>query len=176
MHEVVPGSGDFMYTYLGEYPWATSNNTEPEWYLNVGYTFANTKIPAFNTMNTVICEWEYDATLKGNMHIPVPNKIFFEAGDLMWNGLDGFKERNNKTVFKDPRFCTGGQFGFLADYNELLNRLNKLDSIIIWILNGDKHIMNGIDRFNSVKYFSQFCWMNELGEMTFGSPKFFDEY
>lgn len=177
MHEVVPGDGNYSYTYLGEYPWATSNNTEPDWYLNVGETFANTDIPAFNTMNTIVCEWEYDASLKkNNLYIPVPHKRFFNGKDLMWNGIDGFKNHQNKTVFKDPRFSTGGEVGFVADIDDLIVRLSEMKSTVFWILNGDKHIMNGLDRFNAVKYFSQYCWIDDKGELQFSEPFYFDSY
>ncbi len=121
LNDLVPGIGNFMYSYLGEYPWASSNNTEPDWYLGVGDTFSETDIKAFNTINTIVCEWEYDGTIKENMHIPVPHKNFFRAGSLWWNGIDGFKNEDNITVFKDPRFSTGGNNAFISDFDDLQN-------------------------------------------------------
>ncbi len=171
----LPSGGKFSHCYMGEYPWATACNTEPDWYLGVKDTFADTNIEMHNATNDMVAEWEYDDTLKENLYLQVPSKKFFEPCDLWWNGKDGYKRPDHKTVFKVPRIETGGKPGLVADFEDLVSRLKKLEYNIIWVLMGDKLLINH-HAANDRKYFSQICWMDASGQLFFGKRMFFKSY
>lgn len=175
-NDKLPSSGNFSHTYLGEYPWATACNTSPDWYLGVGDTFANSKNEMHNATNQIVAEWEYDATLKKeNLYIQVPSKKFFQLGDLWWNGKDGYKRIDQRTVFMDPRIENGGHLGMVADFEDLFERLKRLDYSMIWVLRGQKLLINQEEKRDR-RYFSQICWMDENGQLHFGKRVFFKSY
>lgn len=172
--DILPSGGKFMYCYAGEYPWATACNTEPDWYLGVGDTFGNTRVEMHNATNEIVAEWEYDDTLKRNMYLQVPSKKFFECGDLWWNGRDGYCT-DQKTVFKDPRFESGGKMAMVADFDDLISRLEKLNYSMIWALKGEKLLVNH-NAQRDRKYFSQLCWMSSSGELHSSDRTYFKNY
>ena len=175
-NEGLPSGGKFSHCYMGEYPWGTACNTNPDWYLGVEDTFGNSKMEMHNATNEIVAEWEYDATLKENIYIQVPSKRFFTPGDLWWNGKDGYKRLDGKTVFKDPRFETGGKLGLIADVDDLIVRLKHLNCNMVWSLRGEKLLVNHGEKSRDRKYFSQICWMDQNGDLHFGKRMFFASY
>lgn len=173
-NDKLPRGGNFSHCYTGEYPWGTSCNTVPDWYLGIGNTFGDTGIEMHNMTNDIVAEWEYDATKEENMYIQVPSKKIFELGDLWWNGKDGYIGKDQKTVFKDPRIETGGHLGMIADFEDLNDRLKKLRYSLIWVMRGEKLLIN--HDLNGRKLFTQIAWMSANGKMNIGKRMFFENF
>ncbi|MBL8029120.1 MAG: hypothetical protein JNL74_22050, partial [Fibrobacteres bacterium] len=100
--EWMPKGASWIYGFVGEYPWATIFNTEPDEWHGSGGQSANLPAVYMPCWNEVGVEWEYDNTIPRNFHIVVPSRRFFSLSDLWWNGRDGYRLLNGRTVFKDP--------------------------------------------------------------------------
>ncbi len=173
----MPGSAQLLYGFAGEYPWATSFITEPEgWYGNEGY---NTNLPVIYEpcWNHLVMEWEYDASVPRDFHMVVPARTFFSPADLWWDGQDGYRLTNGRTVLRDPSVTEAGTASLIADADELINRLDKLGMCLIWTLIGEKWILGGRDdRETPRRTFSQIARLKEDGSLHVGERVFFDDY
>ena len=169
----MPGAANFLYGFPGEYPWATPFNTEPdEWHWSGG---RDASVPYAACWNRIVAEWEYDASLTRNFSVMVPSKTFFSCGDLWWDGRDGYRVADGRTVFRDPSVTDGGPTSLVADAQDLLRRLKNMGRCLIWTMLGEKIILGGSwdDSFPR-RIFSQVALLNADGSVT-ASDRVFKE-
>ncbi|HNP96029.1 MAG TPA: hypothetical protein PKJ63_10385 [Cyclobacteriaceae bacterium] len=173
----MPKGATWLYGFTGEYPWATPFNTEPdEWHGRGGY---GTHLPVgYNpSWNHLAVEWEYDASVPRNFHMTLPAKNFFSPRDLWWDGIDGYRLVNGRTVFRDPSVTQDGPPSLLADAGDLLDRLDKIGMRLIWTLLGEKRILGEHhDSRTPMRTFSQVAHLNEEGSLQIGKRVFFLDY
>lgn len=125
----------------------------------------------------VVAEWEYDASLPRFLYIPVPARVFFEPGDLWWNGQDGFLQEHRETVFRAPGVTEPGPSALIVNRDDLLQRLKRINKRLIWTLLGEKLIIGGPhDRRSPRRTFSQVAMLNEGGSIRFSELTVFDDY
>jgi len=173
----MPKSATWLYGFVGEYPWAIPFNTEPEeWYSRGGYGHELT-VDYIPTWNEIAAEWKYDASFPGNRYLLVPSPIFFSSGDLWWNARDGYRLLNGRTIFRDPSLIKNGPRSLIADFGNLIARLDRLGLGLIWTLLGEKIILGGThDTQRSRRTFSQTAYIREDGSLYIGERVFFDDY
>jgi hypothetical protein len=171
----MPRGAKWLHVFVGEYPWASACNVETDDWLGYGSRVDGSAIEFMPVYNEVVCEWEYDATLPSSINFHVPARTFFEAGQLRWNGVDGFSTADGKIVFRDPSASEGGTATLLADLDDLLLRLKKLGHRLVWTLLGQKQVLGEkADRTPRVTY-SQTAYLNEDGTIIVGDRVFFDD-
>ena len=170
--EWLPHGAKWLYAFAGEYPWATACNTDPDWYLGAAEKVRNSSLELIHSSNEIVVEWEYDASLPESLYLEVPSKRFFAPGDLWWNGTDGFASCADKTVFFDPKVTTGGSTALLADIDDLLPRLKKIDYRLIWTMLGEKTILGDSPNKITPLCFSQMAVLNENGTVSVGNRLF----
>lgn len=171
----MPEGGSWPYGFAGEYPWATPFNTEPEdWHRSrpAERELPATVIPAWNEL---MAEWEYDASLPHSFHMAVPARIFFSPGDLWWNGRDGYRLANGRTIFRDPSIVAPGPMSLLADSAELEERIDTLGLGLVWTLLGEKWVLGGGSDRTPRQTFSQVGYMNSDGSLNIGKRAFFED-
>ncbi len=172
----MPERGEWSYGFPGEYPWGTPFNTEPEeWYIREG----DERLPvAYEpSWGQLSGGWEYDASISRSFFTVVPARTLFSSGDLWWNGQDGYRLVNGRTIFRDPSVTEEGPGSLIADADKLLSRLEKLGMCLIWTLLGEKWIIGGPrDRKLPIRTFSQIAHLNEDGSLHVGERVFFDNY
>lgn len=173
----LPEGGGWLHCFLGEYPWATVFNTEPDSYMGAGTKLRDTDITLIHAANDINCEWAYDGTLASSIDIKVPAKQLFKQADLQWNGIDGYCDLTGRTVFRDPHCSEGGKPAMIADADDLPVRLKRLGYRVIWTLLGEKWILGGqhTERLPHFTY-SQLAWLAEDGAIKVGERRFFEDY
>lgn len=173
----MPEGASWLYGFAGEYPWGAAFNTDPEWYH--GRARDDSGLPGNVTPVSVqlAAEWQYDASLPENRYFSVPTRIFFEQGDLWWNGQDGFIGANGETVLRAPELTTPGPSALIANLDELSQRLKRIRKRLIWTLLGEKLILGGRqDQRSPRRTFSQIAMLNPDGSIKATSLTFFDDY
>ena len=171
----MPAAADLPYGFPGEYPWATPFNTEPdEWHGGGGTDALILYQPCWNRL---IAEWEYDASLPDSFSVTVPAREFFSFGDLWWDGQDGYRVFDGRTVFRDPSVTEGGAATLIADAQDLAHRLKAMERCLIWTMWGEKIILGGsIDRSHPLRTFSQVAHMRKDGSVEVSDRVFFEDY
>lgn len=170
----LPRGGSWLYCFLGEYPWATSCNTEPDNYMGAGSELRETDLTLIHSSNVINCEWEYDGTLERSIQFNVPAKPFFKGQQLKWNGGDGFCDKTGKTLFRDPHGTEGGIAALIADADILPKILKRLGYRLVWTLLGGKDILSERhDERTSTEVFSQFAYLSEDGEVVVEPRRFY---
>ena len=112
-----------------------------------------------------------------NFHMLIPARAFFSASDLWWNGLDGYRIKNGKSVFRDISVSEGGPRALIADIEDLQERLDRLGLRLIWTLLGEKWILGGHhDKPTPSRTFSQIAQLTEDGSIQIGDRVFFNDY
>ena len=177
----MPVGATWPYGFAGEYPWGTSFNTDPEESYRqggVGIDLSVTDLSVYEPCwNELVVGCEYDATLPRSSLFWVPARAFFSFKDLWWDGRDGYRFVNGKTIFRDPSITEAGPASLIADADDFLNRLNKLGLCLIWTLLGEKRILGGsLDRQTPQRTFSQIARLKENGSLHVGERVFFDDY
>jgi hypothetical protein len=172
--EWLPQSGKWLHAFAGEYPWATPFNTEPDWYLGAGETVKGLPLKLTHSTNQVIAEWEYDATLPASLNLEVPTKKFFVPGPMWWNGTDGFSNESGKTIFYDPHVKDGGPSALLADVDDLLQRLEKMECRLIWTMLCEKNVLGDWHNRTKPLCCSQLAILNPDESVTIRKREFFD--
>lgn len=173
----MPEGATWLYGFAGEYPWATPFNTESEEWHGLGGSKHKLPFKCIPTWNEIAAEWEYDASFFENRYFSVPARIFFEPGDLWWNGQDGYRLINGRTIFRDSSLTQEGPRSLIVDLDDLIIRLKKLGLDIIWTLLGEKIIIGGIHSEPTPRRtFSQIARLKEDGTIEFGEMVFFDDY
>ena len=167
----MPGAAEFLHGFPGEYPWATPFNTEPdEWHWSGG---TDVSVPYEACWNRVVGEWEYDASLTRSVSVTVPCKTFFSCGDLWWDGRDGYRMTDGRTVFRDPSVTEGGPASLVADAEDLLRRLENMGRCLIWTMLGEKIILGGSqDDWLPPRIFNQVALLNADGSVTMSDRVF----
>ena len=170
----LPSNATYSYGFAGEYPWATSFNTEPEEWHGDGGIREHLPVRYQPAWNHLEVEWEYDATLPRQFQMAVPARDFFTLDDLWWCGK-GYGRDNAHVVFQNPSLLENGPDSLLADADDLPERLNKLGLRLIWTLVGEKQILGG--RFDTPRppqqTFSQVACLRDDGSVQFGERVFF---
>ena len=173
----MPEGAEWLYGFAGEYPWASPFNTEQEEWHGRGGVGHKLPIVVRPCWNALVMEWEYDASLPRNFHMLVPACAFFSPTDLWWDGRDGYRLINGRTVFRDPSITEAGPASLLADIDELLERLDRLGLRLIWTLLGEKWILGGSqDERAPRRTFSQIAYLDEDGSLHAEKRVFFDDY
>jgi len=173
----MPEGASWLYGFAGEYPWATPFNTEPESWHGRGSRGEKLPVDLHPSWNQLAVEWEYDATLKENIYMNVPARLFFSEKDLWWNGTDGFCTQNGRTIFRDPSVTETGPASLLVDKNDFFKRIDQLGLCIIWTLLGEKWILGGShDATTPRRIFSQVAFLNEQTQVEVGDRVFFKDY
>jgi hypothetical protein len=172
----LPRGATWSYGFLGEYPWAIPFNTETEEWHGRG-SAADLPVAFQPSWNHIAVEWEYDASLERNFHMLVPARIFFSPSNLWWNGQDGYRLIEGRTVFRDPSITAIGPTSLLVDEDDLVERLNLLGLRIVWTLLGEKLII-GRPHGRKIprRTFSQIASLSEDGSLRVGERVFFDDY
>ena len=173
----LPNGVDLPYGFAGEYPWATPFKTESDsWYGSEDLVdgIAWKLEPCWNHL---VVEWEYDSSLAKSHHMAVPARLFFSSDDLWWDGKDGYRVLEGRTVFRDPSLTEGGPTSLMVDADELNLRLNDMKLGIIWTLLGEKWIVGGRHGTRSPRRtFSQVACLTRDGSAEVGELTFFDDY
>lgn len=173
----MPEGATWLYGFAGEYPWATSFNTEPEEWHGRGGHGKDWSVSYSPSWNRLVVEWEYDASLPQNFRMIVPARTFFAPRDLWWNGRDGYRLINRRTVFRDPSLTEGGPAALVTDADDLLERLDKLGLRLMWTLLGEKLILGGPHGKPAPRRtFSQIAQLEEDGSVKIGERVFFEDY
>lgn len=173
----MPEGASWSYGFAGEYPWGAAFTTEPEWYHGRGGNSSESSYDFIPACSEIAAEWQYDASLPRNIHIPVPARVFFDPGDLWWNGQDGFIQEQRGTVFCAPEVVEPGPPALIADRADLLERLNRINKRVIWTLLGEKLVIGGPhDKRSPRCTFSQAAILNGRGSIRFSKLKFFNDY
>ena len=170
----MPEGAHLSYGFAGEYPWGTSFNTEPEEWHVLGES-TNLPVVYKPCWNWLIMEWQYDASVPRNFHMAAPARTFFSLADLWWDGKDGYRLGNGKTVFRDPSVTEVGTTSLIADADELVNRLDKLGMCLIWTLLGEKLVLGDHHEIPR-QTFSQIARIEEGGSLHIGDRVFFNDY
>jgi hypothetical protein len=173
----MPKGASWLYGFAGDYPWATSFNTEPEVsHAREGHG-AGLPVVYSPSWNQLAVEWEYDASISRNFYIIVPARTFFSPGDLWWDGKGGYRHVNGMTFFQDPSVTEAGPESLIVDADDLLERLKKLGLRLIWTLLGEKWILGGPqNKPTPQRTFSQVAYLNEDGSLQIGERVFFENY
>ena len=172
----MPKGAIWLYGFAGEYPWATPFNTEPESWHRRG-SRGDLPFDYQPSWNQIAVEWEYDATLKENIYMNVPARLFFSEKDLWWNGTDGFSTQDGKTIFRDPSVTATGPASLLVDTNDFYERLDQLDLCVFWTLLGEKRILGGAhDATTPRQIFSQVAFLNTHAQVEVEDRVFFKNY
>jgi hypothetical protein len=173
----LPGAAKWSYGFAGEYPWATPFNIESdEWHGSGGHGDKLSMVykPSWNTL---VAEWEYDASLPQNYHMLLPARSFFSPGDLWWDREGGYGHVNGRLLFKDPSIKEAGPSALIADADDLHERLKKLGLKLIWTILGEKWILgSSITKPGPRRIFSQVAYLNEDGSLNIGDRVFFEDY
>lgn len=173
----MPEGATWLHGFAGEYPWATPFNTEPEAWHGRGGHGVDLPVIYQPCWNQLVMEWEYDASVPRNFHITVPTRTFFSPGDLWWDGKDGYRLVNGRTIFRDPSVTEEGPGSLIGDADELLGRLNKLGLQIVWTLLGEKWVLGGPHgKQTPRRIFSQIAHLREDGSLQVGERVFFEDY
>lgn len=173
----IPDGSTLMYGFAGEYPWATPFNTDPEDSPGRIADGDDSSVSYLPCWNQLAVEWEYDASLPENFHMYLPGRVFFIPPKLWWNGRDGYRLLNDKTIFRDPSIAEGGPSALIADADHLHARLDKMGLRLMWVLLGEKIIIGRPDSEQTPRCtFSQTALLNENGSIETGARVFFEDY
>jgi hypothetical protein len=172
----MPHGAKWLHVFVGEYPWASACNVETDDWLGFGTKVGGSALEFTPVFNEVVCEWEYDGSLPGSIYFNVPARAFFEADPLWWNGVDGFSTPDEKIAFRDPSASEGGPDTLLADLDDLLPRLKKMNCRLVWTLLGEKWVLGEEARDIPRVTYSQTASLNNDGTIVFGDRVFFDDY
>ena len=173
----MPDGATWPYGFPGEYPWGTPFNTESEEYHGEGGFEDNLPVIFAPCWNQLAVEWKYDDSLPRNLHMFVPACTFFSPADLWWNGQNGYRLANGRSVFRDPSVTEAGPAALIADADELPNLLEKLEMCLTWTLLGEKWIIRRRhNRQTPIRTFSQIACLQEDGSLHVGERVFFDDY
>lgn len=175
----MPQSSSWLYGFVGEYPWGTAFNTEPESWNSLG---GDDKMLSFSckpSWSRIAVEWEYDASLSRRFHMIVPSRKLFTPKDLWWNGRDGFRLIGGRTVFQDPSIDHPGPSSLITDADDFHQRINSLGYRIIWTMLGEKLICGDSHNDNGKILrgtFSQIACLKRDSSLAFGELVFFEDY
>jgi len=171
----LPTEGKWLSAFAGEYPFGSSYNVLPDWYLGADEKIRDTSLKAHHASNHLLSEWTYDPMVPTSLYLQAPSKPFFTLNDLWWNGIDGFTA-GDRTVFFDPSLRFGGKHALLADAEYLNRVLKTLKRRLVWTMLGEKRIL-GEQRVpkKSGVCFSQLAWLTDSGEIAFGKRTYYEQ-
>ena len=168
--------GQDLSGFLAEYPWGTvfaDTCAERSHYAEQrGSQFpAEKSLVRFEpTWNRVFNDDRYDVTMPDSSGLQVPSFTWFDAGDLVWNGRDGYRRADGMTVFRHPPE-EAGSAQLVADPADLSRRLADRGKRLIWTALGAKEI--GVP-VGAGRTFSQVAYLGDDGEPRIGKRMFID--
>lgn len=144
----MPEGAEFHEGFIGEYPWAISFNLYNDSYLSRGGHDSNKTIPCeiSPTSNTLQINNEYDSYQEGSISIMLPARQFFKLEPLYWNRAGGYLSTTGQLLFLDPSVTEPGYSVLLVNTDFLKDFLAKNQLAIIWVVIGEKLIINGKDQ------------------------------
>lgn len=155
----LPKAAEWNSGFLGEYPWATPFNTEPdEWHRSGG---TDVSVLGETCWNRIGGGWGYDGSNTLSSVVTVPTKTFFSRGDLWWDGRDGYRNSDGLTVFRDPSVTEGGPITLLADAQDFPIRLKSIGRCLIWVMLGHKMVLGGRSLRNEFPR----LWFRQVAQM-----------
>ena len=172
----MPEGAKWLHVFVGEYPWASACNVETDDWLGFGTRVHGSRLDFTPVSNEVVCEWEYDGTLAKSIYFRVPARAFYTASSLWWNGEDGFITQDGRTRFRDPSASEGGPTTLLADLDDLLPRLERLGSRLVWTLLGEKYVLGERAHNTPRVTYSQTAFLENDGTILAGDRVFFQDY
>lgn len=174
----LPEGASWLHVFAGEYPWGTACNVETDGWLGYSDTVRNstTKLKFVPVENEIVAEWQYDGSLPSSIHIQVPGRLFFEAGGLCWNGIDGFCTDANVTVFRDPAASEGGPASLIADFDDFRKRIGALGYRLVWTMLAEKTTLGDPSPTSPRITFSQVAYLNDDGSIGSGVRTFFKDF
>jgi hypothetical protein len=173
----MPAGATYLYGFAGEYPWASPFNIEDDELETGGRLGKDLPVTYLPCWNDLAVEWEYDASIQHNFMMHLPARSLFTPGDLWWDGRDGYRLANGRTVFRDPSVTEAGPGALLADVDDLSERLDKLGVRLLWTLLGEKWILGGShDKVTPRRTFSQVALLEDDGSVQIGERVFFEDY
>lgn len=162
--------------FLAEYPWGAvfaDARTERSRYAEQeesGHPTERSLVRFEPAWNRVFNDDRYDVTMQGSSGLHVPSATWFDAGNLTWNGRDGYRGADGETVFRDPS-GEADAAQLVGDPAELSLRLAARGKRLIWTALGEKEI--GIP-FHTGRTFSQVAYLGDDGEPRIGKRMFID--
>lgn len=162
--------------FLAEYPWGAvfaDARTERSRYAEQeesGHPTERSLVRFEPAWNRVFNDDRYDVTMHGSSGLHVPSATWFDAGNLTWNGRDGYRGADGETVFRDPS-GEADAAQLVGDPAELSLRLAARGKRLIWTALGEKEI--GIP-FHTGRTFSQVAYLGDDGEPRIGKRMFID--
>lgn len=161
--------------FLAEYPWGAvfaDARAERSRYAEPGGSQISTgKSPVrFEpAWNRVYSDDRYDVTSLESSDLYVPSFTWFDAGDLSWNGRDGYRRADGVTVFRNPSGAVGTA-SLVADPADLSRRLADRGKRLLWTAFGEKLIAD--PEFRGGRQFSQVAYLGEDGDLRIGERMF----
>lgn len=162
--------------FLAEYPWSPvfsdaraqrSQYAEQRGFQNPTERSPVQFEPAWNQ---VFGDDRYDVTAPESPRVYVPSPTWFDAGELAWNGRDGYHGADGLTVFRDTSGAASS-VQLVADPKDVTNRLTELGKRLIWTALGEKMIA---EPMSDNRTFSQVAYVGEDGELCVGERLFLD--
>ena len=158
--------GQELAGFLAEYPWGAvfaDARARRNRYAKPG----DSQIPLVTSpvrfepaWNRVFSDDRYDATNLESSHLYVPSFTWFDAGDLSWNGRDGYRRADGVTVFRNPSEAVGTP-SLVADPDDLSRRLADRGKRLLWTAFGEKLIAD--PEFRGGRKFSQVAYLGADG-------------
>ena len=156
--------------FLGEYPWgavfadARAGRSHYAEHEESQHPTEKSPVRFEPAWNRVFSDEQYDVTMPASSGLHVPSFTWFDAGDLAWNGRDGYRRADGMTVFRTPP-GEAGSAQLVADPADLSHRLADRGKRLIWTALGEKEI--GIP-FRTGRTFSQVAYLGDDGELRIG--------
>ena len=121
--------------------------------------------------NRVFNDDRYDVTMRESSGLHVPSVTWFDAGNLTWNGRDGYRGADGETVFRSPS-GEADAAQLVGDPADLSRRLTARRKRLIWTALGEKLIAEPM--FVGGRTFSQVAYLEEDGDLRIGKRMFVD--
>lgn len=169
--------GRDLFGFLAEYPWgavfAGARGRRSDYAQHRGSQHQIEKSPVrFEpAWNRVFNDDRYDVTMPELSGLHVPSFTWFDAGDLAWNGRDGYRRTDDRTVFRNPS-GEASAAQLVGDPEDLSRRLTARGKRLVWTALGEKLIAEPI--FVGGRTFSQVAYLGEDGNLRIGRRMFVD--
>lgn len=141
----LPEFSDTYEVYLGEFYWSDAY----QWYKHPYYSgeYHDEDIP---TKLIATCEGllketsTYDCSLDETYTIKLPTKLFVDAMNLHWNGVEGhFFDPDGKLIICDPSVFEKGPSVLLICKKSFISFLTENNLKPLWTIQGEKQMIGG---------------------------------
>lgn len=162
--------------FLAEYPWgavfadAREGRSQYAEHEDSQHPTEKSPVRFEPAWNRVFSDERYDVTMPESSALHVPSFSWFDAGDLAWNGRDGYRRAGGMTVFFNPP-GEASSAQLVADPTDLSHRLADRGKRLIWTAVGEKEVAVP---FSAGRTFSQVAYLGDDGELRIGKRMFID--